>query len=77
MNFKFNFLLTTIVCLLVSNTQAYRVKEGKVIFDKLEDYSKCQSDDGTGKYAHAALEDWVESHPNDLLKAAQDRPAVQ
>jgi len=52
------------------STLAYRVKEGQVILDKLEDYQKCQSDDRGGTYCHDALERWVDSHPDDVLKAA-------
>jgi hypothetical protein len=60
------------VLLFISHSSfAMLVKDGKVIFEKISDYSFCINKDYTGEWCHQALLDWVDSHPDDAFAAGK------
>lgn len=63
--------LFVLVLLFSLPSFALVVKDGKVILEKLSDYSFCQSKDYTGEWCHRALEEWVEGHRDDAWEAGK------
>ncbi len=66
------------LCLLVmffgiSNPPAHalQVKDGKVIFEALDDYRKCQDRGGDIDTCKDALNAWISDHPSDAFKAGK------
>jgi hypothetical protein len=56
---------------LPSNGFALKVKDEKVILEKLDDYSACQQRDYSGNRCNEALKDWVAEHPKDAFQAGK------
>ena len=55
----------------VTYVNAMKVKEGKIILEKINDYEFCQSKDYTGDFCHQALLEWVEKNPKDAFRAGK------
>lgn len=62
-------ILIILSLLLSQSAFALMFKDGKVILEKLSEYNSCQGKDYTGEWCHAALEDWVDKHPDDAFEA--------
>lgn len=50
---------------------AMEVDKHKITLEKIEDYQFCHANKYPPAYCQNALERWVESHPNDIIKAAK------
>lgn len=55
----------------VTYVNAMKVKEGKIILEKINDYEFCQSKDYSGDFCHQALLEWVEKNPKDAFQAGK------
>ena len=69
-NFKL-LVIGLVVSAAALVADAYKVKDGEVILNDLNDYNKCQVDDYGGRYCQDALERWVKANPKDVFKAAK------
>lgn len=65
------YIFILLASLSALDAEAYKVKDGEVILNDLEDYSKCQADDYNGRACQDALERWVKANPSDVFKAAK------
>lgn len=66
-----NFMIFSLALLLTTPAYALKVKDDKVILEKLEDYSECQSRSYSGNICDTALRDWVSEHSADAFKAGK------
>ncbi len=62
-------VLLLAIGLMIQPAFALMFKDGKVILEKLSEYPSCQGKDYSGEWCHAALESWVDSHPQDAFEA--------
>ena len=64
-------ILIALSLVISSVSFALKVKDQKVILEKLDDYKECQTKDYEGNICDTALRAWVESHPADAFKAGK------
>ncbi len=65
------YFLFLFLAIGIETADALVVKEGKIILEKVDDYSECQGKSYDGNACDFALKDWVERHPADSFIAGK------